>query len=45
MAMSPQQGVDPTQQQILQFMPIMFTFFLAQYAVGPADLLDAGAAC
>ena len=33
-SMSPQQGVDPTQQMIFKFMPIMFTFILAQYAVG-----------
>ena len=33
-SMSPQQGTDPTQQMIFKFMPIMFTFILAQYAVG-----------
>ncbi len=33
-SMSPQQGIDPTQQMIFKFMPIMFTFILAQYAVG-----------
>jgi YidC/Oxa1 family membrane protein insertase len=33
-SMSPQQGTDPTQQMIFRFMPIMFTFILAQYAVG-----------
>ena len=33
-SMTPQQGIDPTQQMIFKFMPIMFTFILAQYAVG-----------
>jgi len=33
-SMTPQTGIDPTQQMILKFMPIMFTFILAQYAVG-----------
>ena len=33
-SMSPQQGTDPTQQMMFKFMPIMFTFILAQYAVG-----------
>jgi YidC/Oxa1 family membrane protein insertase len=32
--MTPQQGIDPTQQIIFKMMPIMFTFILAQYAVG-----------
>ena len=32
--MTPQTGIDPTQQLIFKFMPIMFTFILAQYAVG-----------
>ena len=32
--MAPQQGIDPTQQAIFRFMPLMFTFILAQYAVG-----------
>jgi YidC/Oxa1 family membrane protein insertase len=34
MSMSPQQGSDPTQQMIMKFMPIVFTFIMAQYAVG-----------
>ena len=34
MSMTPQQGIDPTQQMIFKFMPIMFTFIMAQYAVG-----------
>jgi YidC/Oxa1 family membrane protein insertase len=33
-SMTPQTGIDPTQQLIFKFMPIMFTFILAQYAVG-----------
>jgi YidC/Oxa1 family membrane protein insertase len=34
-SMSPQTtGVDPTQQALLKFMPIMFTFIMAQYSVG-----------
>jgi YidC/Oxa1 family membrane protein insertase len=33
-AMSPPAGVDPTQKIIFQLMPIMFTFFMAQYTVG-----------
>jgi YidC/Oxa1 family membrane protein insertase len=33
-AMTPQQGIDPTQQMIFKFMPIIFTFILSQYAVG-----------
>jgi YidC/Oxa1 family membrane protein insertase len=33
-SMTPQTGIDPTQQMIFKFMPIMFTFILAQYAVG-----------
>jgi YidC/Oxa1 family membrane protein insertase len=33
-SMSPQTGIDPTQQMIFKFMPIMFTFIMAQYAVG-----------
>ena len=33
-SMSPPTGVDPTQQMIFKFMPLMFTFILAQYAVG-----------
>jgi len=33
-SMTPTQGIDPTQQMLFKFMPIMFTFILAQYAVG-----------
>jgi YidC/Oxa1 family membrane protein insertase len=33
-SMTPQTGIDPTQQLIFKLMPIMFTFILAQYAVG-----------
>ncbi len=34
-AMSPQtQGIDPTQRQIFQLMPIVFTFFMAHFAAG-----------
>ena len=33
-SMTPQTGIDPTQQLIFRFMPIMFTFILAQYSVG-----------
>jgi YidC/Oxa1 family membrane protein insertase len=33
MKMSPQQG-DPTQQQVMQFMPIMFTYMMGQVAAG-----------
>jgi YidC/Oxa1 family membrane protein insertase len=33
-AMTPMQGMDPTQQQIYKFMPLIFTFIMAQYAVG-----------
>jgi len=33
-AMTPMQGVDPTQQMMFKFMPIIFTFIMAQYAVG-----------
>jgi YidC/Oxa1 family membrane protein insertase len=33
-AMTPMQGVDPTQQMLMKFMPIIFTFIMAQYAVG-----------
>jgi YidC/Oxa1 family membrane protein insertase len=33
--MSPQTGMtDPTQQMLFKIMPIMFTFIMAQYAVG-----------
>jgi YidC/Oxa1 family membrane protein insertase len=33
-SMTPQTGIDPTQQMLFKLMPIMFTFILAQYAVG-----------
>ncbi|MBS0361090.1 MAG: membrane protein insertase YidC [Proteobacteria bacterium] len=33
-SMSPQTGVDPTQQRIMQFMPLMFMFIMAPFAVG-----------
>jgi YidC/Oxa1 family membrane protein insertase len=33
-AMTPTQGIDPTQQMMFKFMPVVFTFILAQYAVG-----------
>jgi YidC/Oxa1 family membrane protein insertase len=33
-SMTPMQGVDPTQQAIFRFMPLIFTFIMAQYAVG-----------
>ncbi|MDR3506908.1 MAG: membrane protein insertase YidC, partial [Caulobacteraceae bacterium] len=33
-AMSPPAGVDPTQRMMFQLMPIMFTFFMAQFTVG-----------
>jgi YidC/Oxa1 family membrane protein insertase len=33
-AMTPMQGVDPTQQAMFKFMPLVFTFIMAQYAVG-----------
>ena len=33
-SMTPQTGIDPTQQMIFKLMPILFTFILAQYAVG-----------
>jgi YidC/Oxa1 family membrane protein insertase len=33
-SMTPQTGIDPSQQMIFRLMPIMFTFILAQYAVG-----------
>ena len=33
-SMTPQQGIDPTQQMIFKFMPVVFTFIMAQYAVG-----------
>jgi YidC/Oxa1 family membrane protein insertase len=33
-AMTPMQGVDPAQQMMFKFMPLIFTFIMAQYAVG-----------
>ncbi|HEY1878628.1 MAG TPA: membrane protein insertase YidC [Caulobacteraceae bacterium] len=33
-AMTPMQGMDPTQQTMYRFMPLIFTFIMAQYAVG-----------
>ncbi|MEO7027547.1 MAG: membrane protein insertase YidC [Caulobacteraceae bacterium] len=33
-AMTPQTGIDPTQQALFRLMPLFFTFILAQYAVG-----------
>jgi YidC/Oxa1 family membrane protein insertase len=33
-SMTPMTGVDPTQQALMKFMPIMFTFIMAQYSVG-----------
>jgi len=33
-SMSPSSGMDPTQQRILQLMPLIFTFTLSQFAVG-----------
>ncbi|HWF00808.1 MAG TPA: membrane protein insertase YidC [Caulobacteraceae bacterium] len=33
-SMSPQTTTDPTQQAVMKFMPLMFTFILAQYSVG-----------
>ena len=33
-AMTPTQGMDPTQQAMFKFMPLIFTFIMAQYAVG-----------
>jgi YidC/Oxa1 family membrane protein insertase len=33
-SMTPMTGVDPTQQALMKFMPIIFTFFMAQYSVG-----------
>jgi YidC/Oxa1 family membrane protein insertase len=34
MSMSPQAGVDPTQQKIMQFMPLIFMFTISGVAVG-----------
>jgi YidC/Oxa1 family membrane protein insertase len=33
-AMTPMQGVDPTQQLMMKFMPLIFVFIMAQYSVG-----------
>ncbi len=33
-AMTPTTGMDPTQQKIMQFFPLIFTFSLAQFAAG-----------
>jgi YidC/Oxa1 family membrane protein insertase len=33
-SMTPQTGIDPTQQLLFKIMPLMFTFILAQYSVG-----------
>ena len=33
-SMSPTTGMDPTQQKIMQLMPLIFTFTLSQFAVG-----------
>jgi len=33
-SMSPQTGVDPTQQMMFKMMPFIFTFVMAQYTVG-----------
>ena len=33
-SMSPQTGMDATQQAMMKFMPLMFVFILAQYSVG-----------
>jgi YidC/Oxa1 family membrane protein insertase len=33
-SMTPQTGIDPTQQMLFKLMPILFTFVLAQYSVG-----------
>ncbi len=34
MSMSPTTGMDPTQQKIMQFMPLIFAFSISQVAVG-----------
>ncbi len=34
MAMAPQAGIDPTQQMIMKFMPLLFMFTISQVAVG-----------
>jgi len=33
-SMTPQTGIDPTQQMLFKVMPLLFTFILAQYSVG-----------
>ncbi|MHB8528203.1 MAG: membrane protein insertase YidC [Caulobacteraceae bacterium] len=33
-SMTPQTGIDPTQQMLFKLMPFLFTFILAQYSVG-----------
>ncbi|HEY5071687.1 MAG TPA: membrane protein insertase YidC [Caulobacteraceae bacterium] len=33
-SMTPQTGIDPTQQMLFKVMPFLFTFILAQYSVG-----------
>lgn len=33
-SMTPMQGIDPAQQLMFRFMPLIFTFIMAQYAVG-----------
>ena len=33
-SMTPMTGVDPTQRAMMKFMPLMFTFIMAQYSVG-----------
>jgi YidC/Oxa1 family membrane protein insertase len=33
-SMTPQTGIDPTQQMLFKIMPVLFTFILAQYSVG-----------
>ena len=37
--MTPQTGVDPAQQKMMMFMPVIFTFHLPVGAVGRGDLL------
>ena len=34
MSMSPTTGMDPTQAQMMKVMPILFSFFITNYAVG-----------
>ncbi len=33
-SMTPQTGIDPTQQMLFKVMPLLFTFIMAQYSVG-----------